>query len=228
MPNNYCTASEIKEMMPDGNWGTTYDSILSLLASRASRVVDKWTGRKPGAYYVDADSTYYFDGPMKQVSQIGNSYEGYYSNRLGGLRTPSSQLWIGEIATSPTSVAMALTGDINNYTSLSVADYFCWPYNAPSEGIPYMRLDLNMMYGAYKLWYSFPKGIRVVGKFGFSAAVPDDIKQACIIQASRWFKRGQQGFQDTGAVNDMGQLRYVKQLDPDVELMLMHYKKVTV
>lgn len=227
MANNYCTSTEIKDAMPDGNWGSDYDTLLSSLATRASRVIDKWTGRKPGAYYVSSDTTYFFDGPNTSGSQIGNVYEGY-TNRVGGIKTHSSQLWVGEMADVPTSVSMALSGDITNYTLMSSTDYMCWPYNALSDGVPYLRLDLDMLYGNYKLWYSFPKGIKVVGKFGYSTTVPEDIKQACVIQASRWFKRGQQGFQDTGAVPELGQLKYTKLLDPDVELMLMHYKRVTI
>ena len=49
---------------------------------------------------------------------------------------------------------------------------------------------------------------------------PDEIKQATIIQAMRWFKRGQQAFSDTGAVLELGQLRYTQKLDPDVALIL--------
>jgi len=51
---------------------------------------------------------------------------------------------------------------------------------------------------------------------------PDGLaQQAAVTQASRAFKRGQQAFADAGASGELGQLMYVKRLDPDVEAILM-------
>ena len=51
---------------------------------------------------------------------------------------------------------------------------------------------------------------------------PDGLaNQAAVTQASRAFKRGQQAFADAGASAELGQLVYVKRLDPDVEAILM-------
>lgn len=219
----YCNSQDIKDAMPDGNWGTGYDVLLQKLAERASRVIDTWTGRKPGAYQTTEDSTRYYDGADKSQS----SGRQHSDETLGGLYLPSSQLWVDELAEAPTSVAMSLDGSLN-YTPLASTDYICWPYNALDEGIPFSRLDLDVINGNYPVWYAFRRGIKIIGKFGYSTSCPEDIVQATIIQASRWFKRGQQGFQDTAAIPELGQLRYVKQLDPDVEMMLMHYRRVTI
>ncbi|OQC57688.1 MAG: hypothetical protein BWX54_01141 [Verrucomicrobia bacterium ADurb.Bin018] len=53
----------------------------------------------------------------------------------------------------------------------------------------------------------------------------DIIRQAATVQAVRWFKRGQQGFQDTGAVAELGQITYTQKLDPDIATMLMHVRR---
>ena len=47
------------------------------------------------------------------------------------------------------------------------------------------------------------------------------VKQAVVVQAMRWFKRGQQSWQDTVVAAEMGQLMYFKELDPDVRTMLL-------
>lgn len=65
--------------------------------------------------------------------------------------------------------------------------------------------------------------VQVVGTFGFSA-VPTAIKQATVILASRIFKRndsplGVAGYGELGAIR-------VSKIDPDVEAMIMPYKKV--
>lgn len=65
--------------------------------------------------------------------------------------------------------------------------------------------------------------VQVVGTFGFTA-VPTAIKQATVILGSRIFKRndsplGVAGYGDLGAIR-------VSKIDPDVEAMIMPYKKV--
>lgn len=47
------------------------------------------------------------------------------------------------------------------------------------------------------------------------------VQQATIMQALRWFKRGQQAFTDTGGVVELGTLLYTKKLDPEIETMLL-------
>lgn len=204
MANDYCTAAEVKIAMPDGNWEASYDALIALLAARASRAIDRYTKREPGAYYVNADTTRYFTA--------GSDIE----------------LQIGEMAAAPTSVSIAEAGDLTDLTALVATDYFMEPYNALAEGLPYNFIRLDSLNGDWHYWPTFQKSVVIVGKFGYAAAVPDDVKQATIIQCARNFKRGQQGFQDTGAVAELGQLKYVKLLDPDVQLMVDYLRKVTI
>lgn len=213
MPNDYCTPGEIKAAMPDTDWASDYDAEFLRLATAASRAIDRFTKRQPGFWYVSADETRYFDGP-------------------GG-----RELWVGHLAAAPTSIAVAESGVIDNaggsggtYTAWAVTDYLLWPYNALLEGQPYRRVDIDVMNGSKVSWYGFHKAVKIVGKFGWATAVPEEIKQIAIIQAARWFKRGQQAYQDTGAVSDFGQLQYVQRLDPDIAAMIDYppFREVTI
>lgn len=212
MPNDYTIVAEVKAMMPDTSWSTSYDSILTTIITRASRAIDLFTAREPGAYSVNANTTRYYNG--------------------SGFR----EQWVDEIAEIST-VAVAETGVIDNasgsggtYTTWATSDYLPWPYNAANERRPYLRLDLDQLNGSKQVWYHFPKAIKITGKFGYATTtnLPPEIVQTTIIQAIRWFKRGQQSFQDTGAIVELGQLRYVKTLDPDVAEMIAHFRKVTI
>lgn len=202
--NDYCTAAEVKAAMPDGTWGATYDALIALLAARASRAIDRYTKREPGAYYVNADTTRYFTA--------------------GG----DIDLQIGEMAAAPTTVSIAEAGDLTDLTALAATDYFMEPYNALLEGLPYNFIRLDSLNGDWHYWPTFQKSVIIVGKFGYAAAVPDDVKQCSIIQCARWFKRGQQGFQDTGAIIELGQLRYTRTMDPDIQELVDHLRKVTI
>ena len=201
---DYCTADEVKAVMPDGNWGATYDALLALLATRASRAIDRLTKREPSAYAVAADSTRYFTA------------EG------------SIELYIGELAAAPTTVKIAEAGDITDLTTLAATDYILEPYNALAEGLPYNFIKLDVLNGDWAYWPTFQKSIVITGKFGYSTAVQDDVKQAAIIQCTRWFKRGQQGYADTGAIVELGQMTYTQALDPDVATMLDFLRVVTI
>lgn len=201
MANSYCTVADIKSAMPDGNWGATYDAELARLAEVASRVVDRVTRREPGAYSVTADSTRVFDG------------------------SGAALLWVDELAAAPALVEVAETGDTTAYTAWSATDYVAWPYNAPSLGVPYLRLDVDLINGSKTIWPKFPRAVRVTGRWGYSTTVPPEIKQAAIMIAARAFKRGQQAYRDVGAVVELGQLQYVQQLDPEVQVLLAKFTR---
>jgi len=199
---NYVDAAEIKAVMPDVAFGTGYDMVLDSLAASASRLLDRITKRDPGAFATGSvGAVRYFDGS-------GNG-----------------ELWIGEIAAAPSKVAVDEAGT-GVYTEWASTDYIVWPYNSA----PYTRLTIDYLHGTKAIWPTFPKAVRITAPWGFSTAVPDDLKQALVVQCVRWFKRGQQGFSDVGAIAELGQLRYVEKLDPDIETIVFGggYGQVTI
>ncbi len=206
MANNYCSAGDIKAVMPDQSWpATSYDALLDLYATRASREFDRITNRTPGAYAVTTASDRYFTGD-------GSLY-----------------LYPGEMAEAPSAVAVAEGGDLTDLTSWNTAsDYFLTPYNAADEGQPYTGLEIDINAGARSYWPSVPRCVKVTAKWGYSTAVPDEIKQAVITMAARLFKRGQQGFEDASAIRDLGQLRYVKGQDPAVDVLVRHLRRQAI
>jgi hypothetical protein len=230
---DYCTIAEIKAALPNTKFDTTYDTLLTALATRASRELDRLTNRKPGAFFVNADVIRYYDGPGSQNSVYGTPSPvqgGYPADQHlgGGAYWSGRSLWIGELAAAPTEVAVTPDGNFSNYQVWAATDYILWPYNALDDGRPYTRIDLDLMFGTHFAWWNFRRAIRITGKFGYAAAVPDDIKQAAIIQAARWFKRGQLNYQDLGVVTDSAQLVYQNKIDSDVEIMVQHLRKQAI
>lgn len=199
----YLTTAELMNEMPDVEWSGKYEPLLEALILRASRLVDRATGREEGAYKSSTATARYFDGS-------GNKFQ-----------------WVDEMADAPTAVAVSEDGALT-YTAWASTDYMLWPYNAAAQGRPYVRLDVDQLNGNHALFYRFPKSVKITAKWGYSMAVPEEITQALVIQTVRWFKRGQQSYQDVGAVFDLGQLRYVQRLDPDVALILDHYRRVSI
>jgi hypothetical protein len=199
--NDYCTHADIEAANPDVTWGTTYDALGALLATRASRLIDRHAKVEPGFFSVSEDTTRWFAG------------------------TGGSSLWIGRLAAAPTTVSVALTGVVDGpagtggtYTAYAATDYQLWPANALLVGEPYQRIDAAG--STYTTWVAGEKTVKIVGKFGWSTTTPTEVLQAAVIQATRWLQRGRQAYQDTGAVIELGQLTYTKALDPDVVVIL--------
>ena len=122
MANDYTTTALIKASLPSGaqtaapSFGTGQDTHIGTLATRASRMIDRYCGRPDGYFYVSADVTNYYTGD-------GSMY-----------------LWIDDLAAAPTSLAMADGGVVDSgagtggtYTAWSASDYRLWPYNAANE-----------------------------------------------------------------------------------------------
>lgn len=65
--------------------------------------------------------------------------------------------------------------------------------------------------------------VQVTARWGW-AAVPDLVSEACLLQASRLFKRKDSPLGVAGAA-EFGVMRVLSKLDPDVELMLNPYRK---
>src|SRR5512139_154293 len=62
--------------------------------------------------------------------------------------------------------------------------------------------------------------VRVTAKWGYATTCPNRVKEACLIQAARWFKRGESSWADAMAPAQFGTLMFTQVLDPDVEAML--------
>jgi len=130
---------------------------------------------------------------------------------------------------SVTTLKTSSTGESFDTTWSASGDYQLEPLNGISGGLighPATRIRAIGSY-LFPLWSpknvnSHEATVQVVGVFGWSA-VPTAIRQATIILAMRQFKR-----YDTPlgvSFDELGALR-VGRVDPDVEKLLMPYKKV--
>ncbi len=122
------------------------------------------------------------------------------------------QQWIDELAAwPPSSIEVSYDGGVS-YSVLDASGVT--PY--PPGRFPVLRLDLI----SNRTWPRGHWAVKVTGIWGYSTTPPPLIVQATVVQVVRWFKRGQQAFQDVGAISEIGQLRYVQALDPDLVTLL--------
>jgi len=109
----------------------------------------------------------------------------------------------------------------------TTSDYQLEPLNRTNAGLDFPITRLRAIGD-----YLFPvdpvaheTGVKITGVFGFATAVPAAVKQATILASLRQYQRyssalGVAGFGDMGAVR-------VARIDPDIQSMLMPFRKVT-
>lgn len=109
------------------------------------------------------------------------------------------------------------------YTS---AGYVLYPRNAPALDEPYteIRYDGGSWAGSSilpwpALWARSTVDIST-SKWGFAASVPVIVRQACLLQASRWFSRRNSPYGIAGSPELGNELRLLAKLDADVAVML--------
>lgn len=101
-------------------------------------------------------------------------------------------------------------------TTWAATDYDLLPTNAATDGKPY-----TMVAVAPNGRYTFPRvarGLKINGTFGYAATTPPVVREACLLQAQRIFKRKDAPFGIMGAP-ELGMLR-ISRLDPDVAMLL--------
>ena len=203
---DYVTVAEIKADIPDSPLfdvtDDTYDTVLGNMVTAASRLIDRYVGGWDNYFYPTTDSqTRYFDGSGEEIQYI-------------------------DPMVSLTSVAVSDSGRaVSDYTTwTNDSDFFVSPYNHASLGMPIMSLVIDNDSGSKGTWGKTRKGVKVTGVFGWSLTPPADVEQACKIQAVRFFMRSKQGYQDAAANPSMGEMYYMKELDPDVKMLLQRYR----
>jgi hypothetical protein len=197
--NGYCTLADVKAAARITD--SVDDSLLEISIEAASRQIDGFCNR---VFY----------------STTGTRV---YQNTDSFLCETDDIISISTLKTS--------TDGVNFDTTWKVSDYQLEPLNGVSGGLvqPYTRIRAIGDY-LFPIWsvsssYTNKAAVQVVGTFGWSA-IPSAVKQATILSAMRQFKRydsplGVAGFGDLGAIR-------VGRVDPDIESLLMPFKKSVI
>jgi hypothetical protein len=193
--NGYASLQEVKNALRIID--TVDDTLLEMAIESASRLIDGHTGRH---FYSTGTAIRYFVAQDDFVVEVD------------------------DLRTSAVVIKSSGSADGVFNTTWDEDDYQLEPLNGILDGIswPYTRIRAI---GDYLWTISGGEAlIQVTGVWGWPS-VPIAVKQACVIQSSRIFKRldsplGVAGF------GDMGAMRVSRDLDPDVAQLVMPYKRM--
>ena len=194
----YCSIPEARARLGIVNaMDTGDDGKLVSIIDAVSALIDNYCGRR---FYADADDvTRYFTAE--------------YSDHLDA-----------DDLVSVTTLAID-NGSRTWPTTWLAADYDLTPHNAVLDGRPYAAIESTPS-GRFSFPVGVAKSVKVVGKWGWPA-IPAPIREACLLQVERLFKRGDAIFGVAGS-GELGQMVVISSLDPDVKLLLSGYKKLRI
>ena len=199
---DYCTIAEIKAAI--NKTGVEDDTVLTALATAASRAIDNFCNRPEGFVALTVATARVYAGNGKSWQPIDE-------------------------CTEVTLVAVKDSTTDDDYTSWVAADWIAFSGSAERPNFNKLPYDALMIgadgdYGAFlngkRGSHSVPT-VQVTAKWGYATTVPTPIKQAAITTAARWYKRGEGGWSDVLASGELGMLMYQKVIDPDVKMLLV-------
>jgi hypothetical protein len=191
--NGYCTLAQIKSALRIPSGDSIDDALLAMAVESASRMIDSECDRNFFAVSATRDFV------------------------------PNDALVVDtDDLTVITSVKIDDDGDLGFAITLATSDYQTEPLNQRVSGNTFPINRLRMI-GDYLLpLWGRQATVRIEGTYGFTP-VPTQVVQACVIQASRIYKRldsplGFAGFSDMGVAR-------VGRVDPDVSMLIRPFKK---
>ena len=156
--NGYTTLDKVKITKDIGELDAADDAFIEDAITAASRFIDGEAGRRFWKDAADATRTY---------------------------RAAAGDTVFVDDLVSVTTLKTDLDGDRVYETTWTATDYDLMPENASTDGQPYTWIQVTPM-GSYSFPRQ-PKGVQVVGKFGFPS-VPADIEYACRLIALRCYQ----------------------------------------
>lgn len=192
--NGYATLAQLKTSLRIVD--NIDDSALELAIESASRAIDTYTMR---SFYSSGTATRYY-APNDEIV--------VYTDDIAG-----------------TAVTIQTSSNADNSFDITWAttDYQLEPLNGISDGIaiPYSRIRA-VGTQLFPVFYG-EATVKITAVWGWTS-IPIAVTQACIIQASRFFKRNDSPLGVAG-FGDMGIMRISRNLDPDVEQLVHPYKQ---
>jgi len=191
--NGYCTLADVKAALRITD--TIDDALLENSINSASRMIDQYCNR------------YFYSGSAGEVR--------YYQANDGFM------CWIDD-AQAITEIKTSSTDPLIFDTTWEVGDYQLLNPNQRANGSysPYYAITATDNY-LFPVWADMAL-VKVTGTYGW-ATVPEPIKFACIIQASRLFKRLESPLGVAG-VSDIGIMRVGANIDGDVAQLINPYR----
>jgi len=193
LTNAYCTLADVKAALRITD--SVDDSLIENSINAASRMIDQYCNR------------YFYSGSPGEVR--------YFK------ATDAFNCWIDDCQTI-TELKTASTNPVVFDITWGTNDYQTIPRNTLGNGAYQPITGLTATYSYFFPTWQESNLVKVTGTWGWSS-IPDPIKFATIIQASRLFKRLESPLGVAG-VSDLGIMRVGSNIDGDVAQLINPFR----
>ena len=193
LTNAYCTLADVKGSLRITD--TIDDLLLENSVNAASRMIDQYCNR------------YFYSTPANETR--------YYK------AIDAFNCWIDDCQ-SITTLQTAATNPVTFNITWDISDYQTTPANTYGNGGYQPITGLLAVKNYFFPTWADINLVKVVGQFGW-ASIPEPIKFATIIQASRLYKRLESPLGVAG-ISDIGIMRVGSNIDGDVAQLINPYR----
>lgn len=217
---SYATAAELRARLDKTS--VIDDTTLTALLAAATEAINNMCGRPDGFLAPSVASSRMFPGSGQTVMLID---ECVAVTLVEVKESATDSVYNAWTATD----WVAFSGDprFPNFTRLPFTSLMVDPGGSFSTFTSGMFTSRRGWPQSASLGRNIPT-VRVTAKWGYAAATPAVVREACIAQAARWYKRGLSGWADTVGNSDLGTFEYRKVVDPDIEYMLVKGRLVRI
>jgi hypothetical protein len=200
---DYCTVAELGAFVRAGTpaGASSEETTYELAIAAASRAVDRHCGRQFGL--IAAPEARYFTAQ--------------WHTRLARWVVP-----VEDVMTT-TGLLIAYDEDLDETFGSSITDYVMQPRNNAAVSLPWSMIAVSTESTTQPCGYA--DAVRVTARWGWTA-VPDPVKQATLMQASRLLSRRDSPFGIAGSPEAGSELRLQEKVDPDVKVVLRTFQRV--
>ena len=221
----YATIAELKASINILTTDATRDTVLTRLLSAAEEAINGICNRPDGFLAITTATARYFPGSGKSYQRID---ECVAVTAVAVKDSPSDDenaytAWVlGTVGTTTAADVFLASGD-PKYPNFGQTPYTLLVIGPNGSQVNFTSGRFASR-GGFRPTADVYRGlptVKVTARYGYSDTVPPQVKEACVLQASRWYKRGESSYADTLGSAEMGILQFRKALDPDLEAMLV-------
>ena len=194
--NGYATLAQFKQRTGITSTDANRDTDLELIIQASSRKIDQYCGRV--FYATAAGVVRYFT-----AQNVHRCYVNDY--------------------TALTAVETDDDGDGTIETTWAATDYRKMPIQDAGGLWPYTFLEV-MPQGNYTFPKGLTGGVKLTGTWGWTA-VPDEVREACLLTSNRLWQRRAAAFGVLGS-NEFGAPTVITKLDPDIQSLLEPFRRI--
>ena len=220
----YATVAELKLRIERTR--ATDDVILLAILTAASRSIDNACNRIKDGFVAAVSSAREFTGSGRTVQRIDECASVSLVEVKDSIGDATYTAWAGtdwDLFSGDPRTPGFNVGPFNKLMTAYLGNYltFTGGVTAGSGNDPAF-LSGAAGHGVFnpRSVYGIPT-VRVTAFWGYALTCPPEIREAAVMQASRWYKRYQSAMTDTLATGETGTLIYEKSLDPAIKRILV-------